>query len=190
MNESAGPHAAGQGVHGEIAARGQPGDANEDDHAGNGGQEVAARPGQRGEDVIATEVFEITVVDRGGSGPSDEKLPVAGQKEHDQRNDDGSQNINVLGRVKRDAAKHAGCLVTEARGHPRVGGFMQTEGKEQNDKFEDLEDDLFVTHGFFVILSAGSGISYGKRRKGSGPDVVSGGEGAPASPSSLKSLNR
>src|SRR5579884_551420 len=119
------------------------------------GQHVAQWSGEGGENVITHDFPEIARRDRGGFGPSEEE--AMRKKEHGQRNEYCAQRVNMLYGIQGDAPQHARRRVAETRGHPGMGGLMQAQRKEQNNKFENLENNLLLTHATVLMVSGRAG---------------------------------
>jgi hypothetical protein len=110
-------------------------------------QQVGEGAGQGGQVVVADNFLEVAGDDRGRLGPahqhsSKEVQSEEGAEDHQAGKQQGANGVHVIHGVKCDAALHAGGLVAEARGHPRVGALMNAKRKDENDKLKNGFDEL------------------------------------------------
>jgi hypothetical protein len=107
-------------------------------------RKVAERTSDSGEDVVASDVFEIGRGDGSRLRPSKEEAWA--DEEHDGRQDNGAERIDVFEGVQSDAAQHASGGIAEAVGHPGVRGFVKAERKEEHRELEDRNDEAVGIH--------------------------------------------
>lgn len=123
----------------------EPCEQNEQDGGGYSAEQIAHRAGDGGEDVIAAQVFEIERSYRSGLGPADE-ISVGEKKEHGQRNEDGSEGIDVLDGIQSETAQHPRGWIAEAGGHPCMRGLVQAQAKNEDGKLEEFENSSLLAH--------------------------------------------
>ena len=101
----------------------------ETDNRNEGGEEIADRSGDGGENVVADEILKITVIDWRGFGISErgktQKDEHCGQK-------DCAEQVDVNQRIQGDTAQHLGRWIAKAISHPGMGRFVDADGKQQD----------------------------------------------------------
>ena len=115
-------------------------------------EEVADGAGESDEDVVAHVVLEVASGDGRGLGPAEEGTTV---DQCDDREEDGSEKVEVLQGVEGDATECQGGGIAEAIGGPGVGALMDAEGEHQDHDLEEDDDD-FLVHISFKSTGVGA----------------------------------
>jgi hypothetical protein len=114
---------------------------DEQDKRYGGRDQVARRPSQGDENVIALVILEVA----GGYGsrlrPAEEHTAV---EETDQWKDDRTERIEMFDGVQRESAEHLCSGVAKTPCSPGVGTLMDTKGEDENHNLKDNEDDLLI----------------------------------------------
>jgi hypothetical protein len=151
-------HSVGKrhGCHnGDVAARDGVLEDDEQNQRHGSRDQVARRPRQGDENVVALVILEVAGGHRGGLRPTKEHSAV---EETDKRKDDRAEWIEVLDGIQRQAAEHLRGGIAEPPSSPGMGTLMHTEGEYENHNLEDNEYDLLI-HGISSLPDERSGLS-------------------------------
>lgn len=104
-------------------------------------QKITDRTGDRDEDVVTGVVFEISRSYRRRFSPAEE-WPVVDQGE--KRHQHGTPGVEVLHRIQRDAAQHAGCRIAQPPSSPGVRTLVHAKGKDQGNNLKEDKDKVLI----------------------------------------------
>src|SRR6266702_1611019 len=125
-------------------------DGSESEHGGANDHEVADRPYNRGENVISPRIAKISRIDRSRFSPSQH----GNSCEHSNEGQEyGSERVDVLDRIQRDAAQHTRGRVTAAVCHPGVCRLMHADGEQEHDQLKQNVNMLQGHAGMSSILT-------------------------------------
>src|SRR5207248_10506125 len=138
-------------------------DGSESEHGGANDHEVADRPYNRGENVISHRIAKISRIDRSRFSPSQH----GNSCEHSNEGQEyGSERVDVLDRIQRDAAQHTRGRVTAAVRHPGVCRLMHADGEQKHDQLKQNVNMLQGHAGMSSILTCGPASPNLCRRRG------------------------
>src|SRR6476661_7022280 len=106
-------------------------------------EQVGGDAGERDEDVTTAEVTIVARVDRDGLGAAEHNRWSThrhGSEDHDEREEDGHEEVDVPDRVPAEAARVEGRAVTLEEGDVAMRDLVRDDGKEQDRP--DEEDGL------------------------------------------------
>src|SRR5690242_1921390 len=108
----------------------------------DGHRDVAGRPRERGDDVVAPNVPEVAQGDGTRLGPPDEPSAIEHADERDQY---GTKGVQVLRWIESYTTEHVRGGVAETHRSISMGTFVHAECKDQDEDLEQDQDD-FLAH--------------------------------------------
>ena len=108
----------------------------------HGLQEIAARARERDPDHVALRIAERAEIHRHGLRPAEDEADTARRgraREHDERQNDRAEGVDVLRRIQRHAPHHPRRVVAELPGGVAMRGFMHRDRENQRNRADRYE---------------------------------------------------